>query len=125
MKRNFSGSSRLHLALNTSHFGKSVGFYEVLFNIKPSKIKPGYAKFEVQNPPLNLTLNEAKQVKGSSLNHMCIEVKTGGTVLHQNERLKKLGLETFLKNQLSAVMPYRIKCGLKIRMAIHGKPLLF
>ena len=89
MKRNFSGSSRLHLALNTSHFGKSVGFYEVLFNIKPSKIKPGYAKFKVQNPPLNLTLNEAKQVQGSSLNHMAIEVKTGGTVLQQNERLKK------------------------------------
>ena len=113
MKRNFSGSSRLHLALNTSHFGKSVGFYEVLFNIKPSKIKPGYAKFEVQNPPLNLTLNEAKQVKGSSLNHMAIEVKTGGTVLQQNERLKKLGLETFFEESTTCCYAVQDKVWVK------------
>ena len=51
MNKNFEGASRLHLALNTNHFEDSIEFYEALFNTQPSKIKPGYAKFELINPP--------------------------------------------------------------------------
>lgn len=103
----------MHLALNTRHFGKSVGFYEILFNVKPSKIKPGYAKFEVQNPHLNLTLNEAKQVKGNSLNHLGIEVKNEGTVLQQNERLKKLGLKTLFNESTNCCYALQDKVWVK------------
>jgi hypothetical protein len=94
MKRTFKESSRMHLALNASKIDKSIEFYEALFNVKPSKVKPGYAKFEVENPPINLTLNEASQVSGNQINHMGIEIKTSVGIKNQTERFKTLGLET-------------------------------
>jgi len=94
MKRTFKGTSRLHLALNTSQLDKSIEFYEALFNIKPTKVKSEYAKFDVENPPINLTLNEANQVSGNQINHFGIEIKASRDVKKQLERLKKLGLET-------------------------------
>lgn len=32
--------------------------YRQMLGIEPSKVRTGYAKFDVQNPPLNLALNE-------------------------------------------------------------------
>ena len=94
MKRTFKGTSRLHLALNTNQLDKSIEFYESLFDIKPSKVKLGYAKFNVDNPPINLTLNEANRVSGNQINHLGIEIKTRKGVKNQLERLKALGLIT-------------------------------
>lgn len=94
MKRTFKEKSRLHLALNTNQFDKSIEFYKALFNTKPSKVKPGYAKFDVEDPPMNLTLNEANQVTGNQINHLGIEIKTRKGVKSQLERFKVLGLET-------------------------------
>ncbi len=94
MKKTFKGPSRLHLALNIRQLDPSVKFYEALFNLKASKVKPGYAKFEVADPPVNLTLNETDQVTGNRVSHLGVEVKTGKDVRRQAERLKQLGLET-------------------------------
>ena len=94
MKRTFKEPSRLHLALNTHHFDKSVEFYGALFNTEPSKVKPGYAKFEVESPPVNLTLNESDQVTGNRINHLGIEIKTARGVQNQSERFKTLGMDT-------------------------------
>src|ERR1041385_4374474 len=46
---------KAHLALNVHDVERSIGFYQKLFGIEPSKVRPGYAKFDVQHPPLNLT----------------------------------------------------------------------
>ena len=94
MKRTFKETSRVHLALNASQIDKSIEFYEAFFNVKPSKVKPGYAKFDVENPPINLTLNEASEVSGNQINHMGIEIKASQGVQAQLERFKSLGLET-------------------------------
>ena len=53
---------KAHLALNVANINASVDFYRRLFGIEPGKVRIGYAKFDVQNPPLNLTLNEAPAV---------------------------------------------------------------
>ncbi len=97
MNQKFEGTSRLHLALNTQKMDQSIEFYTALFNVAPSKVKPGYAKFEVAQPPLNLTLNESTQVTGNRINHLGIEVKSGGGVQDQLARLKKLGLDTSIE----------------------------
>jgi hypothetical protein len=49
---------KAHLALNVRNVERSMEFYKKMLGIEPSKIRSGYAKFDVQNPPLNLTLNE-------------------------------------------------------------------
>ena len=49
---------KAHLAINVRDVGRSIGFYRNLFGIEPSKVRKGYAKFDVANPPLNFTLNQ-------------------------------------------------------------------
>lgn len=99
MKKTFPEPTRLHVALNTSHFDEAVEFYSVLFNATPSKLKPGYAKFESSNPPVNLTLNETASVEGTRINHLGIEVKAAKDVERQIQRFKKLGLETQIEER--------------------------
>ena len=45
---------------------RSVAFYRELFGTGPTKARPGYAKFEVAEPPVNLALNEVNGETGPS-----------------------------------------------------------
>ena len=54
----FPGKSRVHIALAVTDLQRSRAFYETLLGVSPTKERPGYVKFEPQNPSVNLTLNE-------------------------------------------------------------------
>jgi catechol 2,3-dioxygenase-like lactoylglutathione lyase family enzyme len=87
---------RPHLALTVSSVERSAPFYEALFGTAPSKLKPGYAKFEVAEPALNFTLNEGD--RGETLgafNHAGIQVASTDDVLAARLRLQRAGLATF------------------------------
>lgn len=49
---------KAHLAINLRDVEQSIEFYKKLFGVEPSKVRTGYAKFNVENPPLNFTLNQ-------------------------------------------------------------------
>lgn len=53
----FETDTRPHISLNVLNLRKSLAFYMAFFNEKPVKLKDDYAKFELKQPPLNLTLN--------------------------------------------------------------------
>ncbi len=76
----FNGQSintlKAHLALNVKQVTESIEFYQKMFGIEPSKVRTGYAKFDVQNPPLNLTLNEVPFSGKGALSHLGIQVAT-------------------------------------------------
>ena len=86
--------SRIHVALNTPRFEESVRFYRAFFGLDPVKLKPGYAKFDVAEPPVNLTLNESAAIAAGALNHLGIEVRSTGAVKEATERLRAAGLAT-------------------------------
>jgi len=46
-----STNLKVHVALNTPAFDASVAFYRAFLGIEPVKLKPGYAKFDVAEPP--------------------------------------------------------------------------
>ena len=87
---------RPHLALTVTDVERSTPFYKALFGTGPSKVKPGYAKFEVAEPAINFTLNEGDRggVLGA-FNHAGIQVATTDDVLAAKERLVEAGLATF------------------------------
>lgn len=85
---------KAHLALNVHNVERSIGFYQKLLGIDPSKVRPGYAKFDVQNPPLNLTLNEHQFTERGALSHLGIQVASTDDVLTMRERWADAGLLT-------------------------------
>lgn len=85
---------KAHLALNVRNVERSIEFYKKLLAIEPSKVRPGYAKFDVQNPPLNLTLNEAAFAGPGALSHLGIQVGSTEDVLQTRQRWAEAGLIT-------------------------------
>jgi catechol 2,3-dioxygenase-like lactoylglutathione lyase family enzyme len=87
---------KVHVALNTPRFDESVRFYRTFLGLEPVKLKPGYAKFDVAEPALNLTLNASPDREGTgALNHLGIEVPSTAAVREAAARLKTEGLATF------------------------------
>lgn len=85
---------KAHLALNVKDVERSTEFYRKLFGLEPSKVRTGYAKFDVQNPPLNLTLNEGGVKERGALSHLGIQVAATADVLALRERWIERGLAT-------------------------------
>jgi catechol 2,3-dioxygenase-like lactoylglutathione lyase family enzyme len=84
--------SRLQLALNVTDLDAAVDFYSRLFATPAAKRKPGYANFEIADPPLKLVLFEAPE--GGTLNHLGVETESGDEVVAAEARLAGAGLET-------------------------------
>jgi catechol 2,3-dioxygenase-like lactoylglutathione lyase family enzyme len=85
---------KAHLALNVRDVERSLEFYRKMLGIEPSKVRAGYAKFDVQNPPLNLTLNQASFNERGALSHLGIQVASTGDVLTMREKWAEAGLVT-------------------------------
>ena len=84
--------SRVQLALNVTDVDAAVDFYSKLFATPVNKRKPGYANFEIAEPPLKLVLIEAAD--GGTLNHLGVETMDAADVLAAESRLSETGLET-------------------------------
>ena len=84
--------SRVQLALNVTDIDAAVDFYSKLFATAAAKRKPGYANFEIAEPPLKLVLIEAPS--GGTLNHLGVETESGDDVVAAEARLSDTGLDT-------------------------------
>ncbi len=71
---------RLQLALNVDDLDVAIDFYSKMFDADPLKVKPGYANFAIENPPLKLVLFEGGGESGS-INHLGVETETAAEVL--------------------------------------------
>ena len=87
---------KAHVSINVSDVGRSIEFYRKMLGIEPLKIRTGYAKFDVQNPPLNLAMNEVPVNEGklSRLSHLGIQVASTEDVLAIKQRWEAAGLTT-------------------------------
>ena len=85
---------RAHVAIHVQDLAKSVEFYRKLFGIEPSKVRRGYAKFDVANPPLNFTLNEGSSEEHGALSHLGVQVASTEDVLAMRQQWHERGLYT-------------------------------
>src|SRR2546422_4666841 len=85
---------KAHLSLNVRSVAESVQFYRKLFGLEPSKLRTGYAKFDLQNPPLNLALNETPVTNRGALSHLGIQVASTEDVLTVRQNWIDAGLKT-------------------------------
>src|SRR5437660_9606229 len=84
--------SRVQLSINVSDFDAAVAFYSRLFGSQPAKLRPGYANFAIDDPPLKLVLNSSGNGPGGTINHLGVEV--GSTEEVTGVRLDAEGLDT-------------------------------
>jgi catechol 2,3-dioxygenase-like lactoylglutathione lyase family enzyme len=84
-----------HISINVRNVERSVAFYRQMFGIEPSKVRTAYAKFDVQNPPLNLALNEVPNLAGpGALSHLGLQVASTDDVLAIRKQWAEAGLIT-------------------------------
>jgi catechol 2,3-dioxygenase-like lactoylglutathione lyase family enzyme len=83
---------KLHISLDVENIDESVRFYSLLFNSSPTKLKRGYAKFDLEQPAVNLTMQQATHCCLQGLSHLGIRVESTADVLAYKERLTGAGL---------------------------------
>ena len=83
---------KAHLALNVRNVDGSIDFYKKMLGIEPSKVRTGYAKFDVSNPPLNLTLNQVPFTDSGALSHLGIQVASTDDVIAMKSLWERQGL---------------------------------
>jgi catechol 2,3-dioxygenase-like lactoylglutathione lyase family enzyme len=88
----FATKMRAHVALACADVERSIAFYRELFGQEPTKVRDGYAKFEVAEPPLNLSLNAAPNPPRQSLPaHFGVQVKSTGEVMTKLAGMTRAG----------------------------------
>jgi catechol 2,3-dioxygenase-like lactoylglutathione lyase family enzyme len=83
-----------HISLNVRNISESIAFYTKMLGIEPAKVRSGYAKFDVQSPPLNLALNEVQYGERGALSHLGLQVASTDDVLAVRSRWTEAGLAT-------------------------------
>jgi predicted enzyme related to lactoylglutathione lyase len=100
----FPTLSRPHIGLPVRDLDAAMRFYETLLGAKPVKERPGYAKFETHEPPLNLTLNQvADGAPPHAVQHFGIQVKSTAEVVAYHGRVRAAGFPTM--NEAGVTMP--------------------
>ena len=99
----FATPTRVHIGLSVRDAERSALFYRHLFAQEPTKRRPGYAKFEVADPPVNLTLNTdaERQTRPGPSAHFGVQVKSIETVAQVATRLQAAGLNPRLEEAVS------------------------
>jgi catechol 2,3-dioxygenase-like lactoylglutathione lyase family enzyme len=89
-----------HVSLNVTNIDASVAFYEKVFGVAAAKRRPGYAKFDLAEPSLNLTMQEAPRT-GVNASHFGVQVASSEDVAAAWTRFKQAGLATLTEENTS------------------------
>ncbi|RUS03288.1 ArsI/CadI family heavy metal resistance metalloenzyme [Bacillus velezensis] len=97
----------VHVGINVVNLEKSINFYQKVFGAQPVKVKTDYAKFLLETPGLNFTLNACDDVKGNQVNHFGFQVDSLEEVLKHKERLEKEGF--FAREEMDTTCCYAVQ----------------
>jgi hypothetical protein len=90
--------NRIQLALNVSNLDEAVDFYTKFFKTQPAKLRPGYANFAIDEPPLKLVLIENGGEPGA-INHLGVEVFSKDEVVESSKYLSEIGFTTDVEDE--------------------------
>lgn len=99
--------AKLHLSLDVNNVEESVRFYSALFGAPPTKLKPGYAKFDLARPAVNLTMQLASHCCLQGLSHLGLRLDSTEQLLAARQRLNAAGLQT--RDQMNTTCCYAVQ----------------
>jgi catechol 2,3-dioxygenase-like lactoylglutathione lyase family enzyme len=85
---------RFHLSLNVADLNRSVAFYSILFGVAPAKQRPDYAKFELDDPPVVLSLEPTPRTGVGALNHVGFRMPDVASLVAMQERLEQASIRS-------------------------------
>jgi len=94
MQAEASAPVRFHLSINVSDLGRSVNFFKTLFGTEPAKRRDDYAKFELNDPPLVLSLEPHAPDGRGALNHAGFRFSNSAALVESQRRLELGGIHT-------------------------------
>ncbi|MGF9857808.1 ArsI/CadI family heavy metal resistance metalloenzyme [Priestia endophytica] len=97
----------VHVGINVTNLESSIGFYQKVFGVDPVKVKDDYAKFLLDEPGLNFTLNVCNKVEGNQVNHFGFQVETHEEITAHNARLEKEGF--FAREEMDTTCCYAVQ----------------
>lgn len=82
---------RLHIHVAVENLGESIRFYSALFGSEPTKQKPDYAKWMLDDPRVNFAISARGAKLG--LDHLGIQAESAEELAGLRERINKAGLD--------------------------------
>ena len=83
---------RMHMSFYVSDLASTVNFYSTFFGVPASKVKPGYAKYELSEPGLIISFIENKERVQSNFGHVGIQVGSKEEMESRLEIARKQGI---------------------------------
>ena len=100
---------KFHASLNVSDLPRALAFYQALFGVAPAKAYPDYAKFELSEPPLILSLKPHRAAKGGPLNHLGMRVRTVEDLAAVQRRLEQAGYRPVRQDDVRCCYAHQTK----------------
>ncbi|MEQ8855947.1 ArsI/CadI family heavy metal resistance metalloenzyme [Gimesia sp.] len=83
-----------HISLNVADIPRSVAFFAKVFGIPATKQREDYAKFELNNPPLTLSLEPVDPGERGALNHLGFRLNSAEELVALQRRLELAGISS-------------------------------
>lgn len=80
-----------HVALTVKDLPTAIEHYKKILGIEPAKVRPDYAKFEIADPPVILSLNPGRGQPGT-VSHLGIRYADSETVIAEQRRTQAEGI---------------------------------
>lgn len=85
-------ASKFHISLNVHDLNSASAFLELLLGTKPTQLHSNYAKFELADPALVLSLVPTEVPSGAGINHLGFRLPNREALDAMRERLGKAGI---------------------------------
>jgi len=86
--------TRFHLSLNVSSIERVAAFLQLVLGAAPVKLRSDYAKFELDSPPLVLSLEPNTPNEAGALNHLGFRFANTADLLKAQQRIEAAGIST-------------------------------
>ena len=90
---------RMHIGMKTDNLAKAITFYSRLFGVKPTLQRPDYAKWMLDDPRVNFSVDTHGDSESGSA-HYGIQVETPEELAELRERIDSAGLPRRDQNNL-------------------------
>jgi len=84
---------RFHVNVAVTDIAQSVDFYRTLFGAEPAVQKDDYAKWMLDDPRINFSINQSSRTRG--INHIGLQADTMAELGEIQGRLQAAGATTF------------------------------